>query len=131
MTCAWSILSACVACGFGVLLLNYLLHKFWKSRNQTTNVDQSKIKGFPKNKKLENEKYQQGIIKDVRKIPKRTQEILQQQQQPIPKIDVESNSIEKPNEKCSENPNYHYLQILTNICKYLQIFKQFTLLITT
>ena len=78
-------------------------------------VNQSTIKGFPKNSnKLQNENHQQGIIKDVRKIPKRTQEILQQQQQPIPKIDVESNSIEKPNEKCSENPNYHYLQILTN-----------------
>ena len=48
-------------------------------------VDQSIIKGFPKNNnKLQNEKHQQGIIKDVRKIPKRTQEILQQQQQPIP-----------------------------------------------
>ena len=97
------------------MLLIYLLHKFWKSRNQKTKVNQSIIKGFPKNSnRLQNEKHQQGIIKDVRKIPKRTQEILQQQQQPIPKIDVESNSIEKPNKKCSENPNYHHLQILTN-----------------
>ena len=78
-------------------------------------VNQSTIKGFPKNSnKLQNENHQQGIIKNVKKIPKRTQGILQQQQQPISKIDVESNSIEKPNKKCSENPNYHYLQILTN-----------------
>ena len=63
---------------------------------------------------MQNEKHQQGIIKDVRKIPKRTQEILQQQPQPIPKIDVESNSIKTPNKKCSENPNYYHLQILTN-----------------
>ena len=107
---------AYASCGFAVLLLNYLLYKFWKSRNQKPimgKVSQSTIKGFPKNK-LQNEKHQQGIIKDVRKIPKRTQEILQQQQDTIPKIDVESNSIEKPNKKCSENPNYHHLQILTN-----------------
>merc|ERR1711953_71692 len=111
------LISAYVSCGFAVLLLNYLLYRFWKSKNQKpimVKVNQSTIKGFPKNSnKLQNENHQQRIIKDVRKIPKRTQEILQQQQ-PISKIDVESNSIEKPNKKCSENPNYHYLQILTN-----------------
>ena len=104
------LISACASCGFAVLLLFYLLHKFWKSRNQKII-----IKGFPKNSNnLQNEKHQQGIIKDVQKIPKSTQEILQQQQQPIPKIDVESNSIEKLNKKCSEDPNYHHLKILTN-----------------
>ena len=80
------LISACVASGFGVLLLIYLLHKFWKSQNQKTKVNQSIIKGFPKNSnKLQNEKHQRGIIKDVRKIPKRTQEILKQQKDTIPK----------------------------------------------
>ena len=106
----------CVSCGFAVLLLNYLLFKCLKSRNQKPKMEKDFLKGpikeLPKNtNKLEIEKHKHGIIKNVTKIPKTTMELLQQQ--PISKIDVESN-IEKPNTKCSEIPNYYHLVFLTN-----------------
>ena len=67
---------ASTSCGFAVLLLNYLLYKFLKSRNQKPKMEKvlkSTIKELPKNaNKLEIEKHKHGMIKDVRKIPKTT-----------------------------------------------------------